>query len=248
MRHAGFSIAVSILAMLICSNNANGANKIAWLWDTAQPPAWSVQEVAIVVDHILLRENSILERQRSTSPSLQSTTRVTPVVHVEISTVSPPKKIENSHDLIVSRMAEAARMSTSGWVQLDMEARPSQWEYYAALVRDIRTALPDKTKLSVTTLAWWCRAHTRLAMLDADEIVPMFFRMGRDASQIRNTSIHTPDKMDSQCRSTVAGFATNENFPAAVIARYTKTYWFDRNAWRTSIKLQNSERESKYEQ
>lgn len=63
---------------------------------------------------------------------------MTPVVHVEVSTVNPPTDIERQRAMILRAMHEAADASTSGWVQLDMEAKPSQRVFYRSLVHQLQ--------------------------------------------------------------------------------------------------------------
>lgn len=128
------------------------AQQIAWLWDGAALPAWSRQEAAVLHRHILLSGATALTRPRAGWPPAS---RITPVVHVEVSTVKPPIDIESRRAMIVRAMHEAADASTSGWVQLDMEAKPSQRLFYRSLVRQLRGELPPHIKLSVTALAWW---------------------------------------------------------------------------------------------
>lgn len=207
------------------------SQRIAWAWDEAQVPDWSMRHVAVVVRHILLRDQAVLQRPRTSSPKIAATTLVTPVVHVEISSVHPPVDITQSRPLIVKAMRQAAHMSTSGWVQLDMEARPSQRDYYKELVREIRSVLPAEVKLSVTALAWWCRSDQWFNDLAADEIVPMFFRMGADSSAMRQTLESGAERMHPTCRTGVAGFSRQEPVPAVVLQRYSKTYWFDNQRW-----------------
>jgi hypothetical protein len=128
----------------------------------------------------------------------------------------------------------AARASTSGWVQLDLEARPSQRDDYRALVARLRARLPAATRLSVTALAWWCRAPAWLDGLAADEVVPMFFRMGRDNQALRTIVADSPQTLHPLCRAASAGFSRQEPFAAAVVARYRHVYWFDEKGWRDS--------------
>lgn len=205
--------------------------RIAWVWDESAVPDWSMQHVAVVVQHILLREQAVLQRPRASSPYLEPNTRVTPVVHVQISSQRPPDDITQSRALILKAMQYAARMSTSGWVQLDMEARPSQRIFFQALVREIRATLPAEMKLSVTALAWWCRSDQWINDLAADEIVPMFFRMGKDATAMRAMLEANPERLHPKCRAGVAGFSPQESFSADILNRYAKTYWFDNQRW-----------------
>jgi hypothetical protein len=221
---------VFLILALFCP--AALAQQAAWLWDEARLPAWSTHEAAVLQRHILLTGNDILLRPRKRWPALPPATLVTPVLHVEVSTVNPPTHIENSRAIIVSALLDAAAVSTSGWVQLDMEAKPSQRTFYRSLVQELRTALPARIKLSVTALAWWCRAPAWLDGLAADEVVPMFFRMGKDSAAMRALLEQSPDTLHASCRAGSAGFSPQEPFAEAVAARYAKTYWFDRYAWK----------------
>jgi hypothetical protein len=204
------------------------AQQIAWLWDGAALPAWSQQEAAVLHRHILLSGDSALTRPRAGWPPAS---HIIPVVHVEVSTVKPPIDIESRRAMILRAMHEAADASTSGWVQLDMEAKPSQRLFYRSLVQQLRSELPPYIKLSVTALAWWCRSPAWLDDLHADEVVPMFFRMGKDSASLRDIIEHSPATLHASCRN-AAGFSPQEPFAAQVTARYRKTYWFDRYAWK----------------
>jgi hypothetical protein len=210
----------------------NAAPPVAWLWDEALLPAWSAPEAAVLQRHILLSGDNALTRPRRRWPAMPAFTRVTPVVHVEVSTVNPPIDIESRRPMIVRAMLEAAGASTSGWVQLDMEAKPSQREFYRSLVRELRDRLPADVKLSVTALAWWCRSPAWLDNLAADEVVPMFFRMGRDKVRLRAIIEQSPVTLHASCRAGSAGFSPQEPFAPQVRERYRKTYWFDRHAWK----------------
>ncbi|MRW91982.1 hypothetical protein GJ699_18475 [Duganella sp. FT80W] len=208
------------------------AQQIAWLWDEAQAPAWSLREVAVLQRHILLSGDQIQMRPRMRWPALPPGALVTPVLHVEVSIVNPPVQIERARPLILHAMMDAAAVSSTGWVQLDMEARPSQRAFYRALVKELRAALPSHIKLSVTALAWWCRSPAWLDDLAADEVVPMFFRMGRDSTAMHALLDLSPDTLHPSCRAGAAGFSPQEPFARNVVTRYTKTYWFDRHAWK----------------
>jgi hypothetical protein len=220
-----------LIFALLCPFAAH-AQQVAWLWDEARLPAWSMREAAVLQRHILLSGDDILTRPRKRWPALPPSALVTPVLHVEVSTVNPPRQIENSRAIIVHALLDAAAASTSGWVQLDMEARPSQRAFYRSLVQQLRDELPARIKLSVTALAWWCRAPAWLDGLAADEVVPMFFRMGADSAATRTILEQSPATLHASCRAGSAGFSPQEPFAPGVTGRYAKTYWFDRRAWR----------------
>lgn len=207
---------------------------IAWLWKDAPLPAFSRAAVAVVDRHVWLAGDKVLVRPGARPRSLPPDTRVIPVVHVEIDQLHPPAGLRAARPAILGAMDRAARASTSGWVQLDLEARPSQREDYRALVAEIRARLPRDMRFSVTALAWWCRAPAWLDGLAADEVVPMFFRMGRDNAPLRAIVADRPDVLHPLCRAGSAGFSRQEGFAPAVAARYGRTYWFDERGWKDS--------------
>ena len=230
-RAAGLGL--TLIAFLAPAQAAS-TTKIAWLWDGASAPAQADVQAAVVMQHLLLNGPDILVRPRPRAPALMPGSPVTPVVHVEIGALRSPVDAERQRRAIVQAVLQVAPLSTSGWVQLDMETRASQRDFYQTAVRDLRRALPPQIKLSVTALAWWCRDPTWLDGLPADEIVPMFFRMGRDTAALRRVFSFEPQRLDPRCRSDVAGFSIQEPFDHETTARYRKTYWFDDHRWRQS--------------
>ncbi len=227
---------IAALALACCwpAAAASAAERIAWLWDEARQPAWSAPEAAVLHRHILLSGSRVLTRPRMRRPLLLPGTRVTPVVHVEVSVVHPPRDVAAGRAAILRAMAQAGAASSSGWVQLDMEARPSHRVFYKALVGDVRSALPPGLKLSVTALAWWCRSPDWLDGLAADEVVPMFFRMGRDNASLREIVAAAPGALHRRCRDGSAGFSPQEPFPPQVSERYQRSYWFDYHGWKAT--------------
>ena len=213
--------------------DAPPAGDIAWMWDGARVPQPLPAEIAPVVRHILLRGTQVLVRPGHPPHGLPPDVRVTPVVHVEMSVVRPPVDVAAHEAIIVDAVVRAAARSTSGWVQLDLEAHPSQRAFYRRLVRDLRAALPPGTRLSVTALAWWCRSDRWLDDLPADEVVPMFFRMGRDGPAMREMLVAEPDRLHARCRGEAIGRSLQEPFPATTLPSFRRTYWFDNRQWRT---------------
>lgn len=205
---------------------------IAWLWRDAVVPAWSRSMVAVVDRHIWLVGDKVLVRPGARPRRLPDQAAVIPVVHVEIDPLRPPAGLAQAQTVVLDAMNAAARATTSGWVQLDLEARPSQRGDYRSLVARIRASLPREVKLSVTALAWWCRSNSWLDGLPADEVVPMFFRMGRDNAPLRAIVADQPALLHPLCRTGSAGFSRQEAFSRQVAGRYRRTYWFDETGWK----------------
>jgi len=208
---------------------------VAWMWDGARLPRPAPAEIAPVVDQLLFRGTQVLERPGHPPRGLPAGMRVTPVVHVEMSVVRRPVDVDAHEALVVDAVVRAARRSTSGWVQLDLEAHPSQRAFYRRLVRDIRAALPPTIRLSVTALAWWCRSTEWLDGLAADEVVPMFFHMGRDGPAMRAMLLDEPQRLHARCLMEAAGFGLQEPVPDATLPTFRRTYWFDDRHWRDAL-------------
>lgn len=225
---SNFFVTIGLLAM---AGGACAAERVAWLWDGAALPPWSAPHAAVLAENVLLTGTEVRTRPRLGRWRLPDGTRVTPVVHVEVSTVNPPRPGTRARDAIVQAVLRAAGASTSGWVQLDMEARPAQRDFYRALVHQLRADLPRHLQLSVTALAWWCRSPAWLDGLAADEVVPMAFRMGRDGDALRALWRDAPGTLHPKCRTQALGVATVEPLPAQVTQRYGKLYVFDRRGW-----------------
>ena len=224
-----------VLTALLLSAQAHAAPAvIPWIWDGGQWPHDGVDEAAVVVDDVLLRGASMTLHPGSRRGEKPTALRVTPVVHVEMSQRDPPQEPERFHDALRDLVLRAATRSTSGWVQLDLEARPSQRVFYQALVRDVHQRLGGQVKLSVTALAWWCESPEWLdaSALPADEVVPMFFRMGREAPSYREALVREPARLHPRCRAAAIGSSTTEPLPAAAFPTYARHYVFNsRQPW-----------------
>jgi hypothetical protein len=101
------------MLLLASAMPAVGGESVAWLWDNAQVPAWSQAHVALLDRHILLSGGAIRSRPAHHQP-LDGGIRITPVPHVEVSTVNAPTDMAASRAPIVQAMLQAAARSTSG--------------------------------------------------------------------------------------------------------------------------------------
>jgi hypothetical protein len=221
--------------LLLPGHAAGAPAAIPWLWDRVWQVPDGVSEVALLMDNLELRGERLLRRPRTAGPVLPPSVRVTPVVHVEFNLLEPPPDAARYSKEIAASVLAVARRSTSGWVQLDYEARPSGRAAYRALVQEIRSGLPPGIRLSVTALAWWCQGGAWLDSLGADEVVPMFFRMGPDAARLRRLLREQPQRLHASCRSGAWGRARQEDTLQDVAGRYARHYWFDYKGWKETL-------------
>jgi len=184
---------------------------------------------AVTVTQMRLTPDGIDERPRLRGYPAPDGRPVTPVIHVDPLPAREAGSALNDiqQTAIVARVLDAASRSTSGWVQFDFEAVPSQRDSYHALVRRLRAALPASTKLSVTLLAWQCRSRAWMDPIAADEVVPMFFRLGRDAARWQKELADGARTLHPRCRNEAAGFSPQDTPPAEWQRRWPKRYWFN---------------------
>jgi hypothetical protein len=104
-------------------------------------------------------------------------------------------RIENDRrlppTLSASQRAQAARIIAAlanrspAAIQIDFDATRSDRVFYRDLLDDVRHRMPASMPLSMTALASWCLDDDWISGLPVDEAVPMIYRMGPDAKEIR---------------------------------------------------------------
>jgi hypothetical protein len=147
-------------------------------------------------------------------------------------------------DALAERVArEILRRGLSGsrrvdCLQIDYDARLSERPFYKALLRAVRAGLPTGVQLSITSLASWCLQDNWIgdADLPVDEVVPMFFSMGRDHEQVVNMlrgDFALPDKNSGI--AVAPGFSVQDDEPARAFAGrlklYKTVYFFSSSGW-----------------
>lgn len=107
-------------------------------------------------------------------------------------------------------------------LQIDFDARRSERDWYAALLRRVESGLEGKKPLTITALASWCLGDPWVRSLPVSDAVPMLFRMGRgEPHEVREFS-------PGVCRASV-GVATDE-LPYA-IPRGRRVFVFAPRGW-----------------
>ncbi|MFZ6734966.1 hypothetical protein ACO0LG_23805 [Undibacterium sp. Ji42W] len=225
------------LSVLFCSlmlapatSSASATTDIPWVWHSSAAPA-DAKQIGLLLDHLVISSTGIKLRRRMNRLVVAPGVQVTPVVHVQVDLAATPVLGQQHTDAINKAMLAAARRSSTGWIQLDFEAMESQKPYYLELVNGLKKSLPANIKLSVTTMAAWCSEPELLARIKADEIVPMFFKMGSNASRYQDRLIYHPEQLAPQCRDQAIGFSVQETPSSNVHQRYQRRYWFNDKNW-----------------
>lgn len=120
-------------------------------------------------------------------------------------------------------------------LQIDFDATRSERPFYRALLQAVRRDID--VPLSITALASWCLDDRWLSGLPIDEAVPMLFRMGRDARQVRARLARNEPFPELRCRAS-AGISLDEPLPripnAARVWVFNPERWTEAE-WKTAL-------------
>lgn len=118
-------------------------------------------------------------------------------------------------------------------LQIDFDARRSQRQFYARLIRLVRRSMPPSLPLSITALASWCSSDNWLSDLPIDEAVPMFFRVEP------NRRFAPPDLPQLRIREPLCaasiGISTHEPYSGSVAGK--RLYIFPDRGWHQDLPL-----------
>ncbi len=108
-------------------------------------------------------------------------------------------------------------------VQVDFDATASQREFYAGVLRQVRSRLPQGAGLTMTALVSWCAEPSGwMHELPVDSAVPMYFRLGE---HVGRWEIREP-----LCEGS-AGVSTDEGMAAPDLSGERQIYVFAPRPW-----------------
>ena len=201
--------------------------QMLWAWERPEDLRWLPTDVGVayVASAIKLKADVANRRLRAHPLRVRPDTAIMPIVHVDVSWREPPILSATQKARIVDEVVRVAQGQSV--VQLDFEVRHSQKAFLQEVVAEIRHRLPAHMALSMTALASWCSGDYWLGQIQADEIVPMVFRMGTDQQNIRSQIRRDEGFPYANCNRAI-GFAVDEPMLAARAAR---RYYFSAKAW-----------------
>ena len=118
-----------------------------------------------------------------------------------------------------------------GVLQVDFDARQSEREWYAGVLRKVRAEMPAGMPLSMTALASWCSYDGGwMRGLPVDEAVPMLFRMEPDRRRGKVSGWGAGDFAirEPLCAGSV-GISTTEAWPSDM--RNRRVHVFADRGW-----------------
>ena len=119
----------------------------------------------------------------------------------------------------VEALAAVIRGAARDTVQIDFDARPSEYSLYRTLLLRL-----NQKRLSVTALASWCAQRSWLDSAPVNEMVPMLFRMGHF---VRARHVH----LESEACQGSIGLSTDEPWPDHRSRSPRRIYLFNPHAW-----------------
>jgi hypothetical protein len=201
-----------------------------WVWERPEDlGSLNPQTTAIAtLDRTLLLGRSVAvapRRQPYVYPA--GITRIS-VVRIEALGAIDPALVP----AVVGFVLDALSTSPSA-LQIDFDARRSQRDFYAALLRDLRRSMPPSLPLSITALASWCGSDDWIHGLPVDEAVPMLFRMEPDR-RFAPSNLPWFRIREPLCQSSV-GISTREPSPVPTAGK--RVYIFPDRGWRADLPL-----------
>lgn len=232
MRFCGAPIALALWAGAAHAVAAQPPQTLLWLWDRPQLFAALPDGVGAAYLQATVQLSGMQSRTtlRQWPLRIAPGTTLIPVVHVAFDNLAPSPIDEAQQQAIADAVVQAAQHNRSGWVQLDFEARRSQRAGYVAVLRKLQPLRPG-VKLSVTALASWCMGDAWLPASLVDEIVPMYFRMGRDKASIRQRLDAQGAPAVAACRS-AGGVLLGEAWPLPTGTQ--RRYVFHARPWKSA--------------
>jgi hypothetical protein len=192
--------------------------------------------VAFLAARILLRGDDVIVRPRVQALKIASGTYMMAVVRIETDRVNVPSLSNGQMHDLVARIDQTLAIQPVQGLQIDFDARSSERAFYRCLLKELRARLRPDMPLSVTSLASWCLGDNWISDLPCDEVVPMFFCMGRDRQRMLSClrGKHGLGLAKIPMQESL-GLSTDEPDVVAALPSFTQhVYLFSTHGWNSS--------------
>jgi hypothetical protein len=203
---------------------------VLWAWDRDDDLRFLDPRdtgVAFLAGTLTLRGEGVVLTPRHNPLALPAGVRRVAVAHVETDRAEPPALSSQQLRRFVETLAAVSEEVPHHVLQIDYEAVTSQRAFFIDAIAALRRRLPGAV-ISVTALASWCFNESWTGRLEADEVVPMLFRMGYDGRRVQTRFAGGGDFRGFECRSSL-GVAIDEMPPVLPPGR--RIYVFSPRRW-----------------
>jgi hypothetical protein len=193
-----------------------------WAWERPESLEFvdpKVAGVAFLARTISWTNGEVTSRPRLQPLHIPANTALMAVVRMESGGEPLPDVAQVAGEALKASELEGATVEA---LQLDFDAKVGERDWYGAVVKKLREALPKPTPLSITALVSWCQFDGWISNLPVSDATPMLFRMGD------NESYRGGEFRVGMCRSSV-GISTDETTPALPPAR--RVFVFNPRPW-----------------
>ncbi|MGH9763564.1 MAG: hypothetical protein ACREAC_22255 [Blastocatellia bacterium] len=200
------------------SNSTESSNKAAaelprlmlWAWERPEDLSFIDTDrigVAYLAGTIRVDGSRVVVLPRLQPLKVPDDTQLAAVVRLEAGRNA--SLVDSQKEEIASQVCRLALAHKVRAVQIDFDALKSQRSFYEALLRLVRSKLPDGVALTITALASWCIYDDWIDRLPVDDAIPMVFRMGADRLQVLSRLESGGDFRSSIARHSI-GIAVDE--------------------------------------
>jgi hypothetical protein len=191
-----------------------------WAWESPQDLRFvkpGTAGIAFLARTVWLDEKHVRSRPRLQSLRFTPGTDLVAAVRFESAGSGlPPTKD------VVREVMPAVEIPGVRVLQIDFDARQSERQWYAALLQELRRAVPAKLPIAITALESWCEYDAWFRGLPIADATPMLFRIG---PQDRVSPVDFPADV---CRSSIG--VSMDELPARV-PRAQRIYFFNPGPW-----------------
>ncbi|MBN8733071.1 MAG: DUF3142 domain-containing protein [Acidobacteria bacterium] len=184
---------------------------VLWAWERPEDLRFLDPEeagIAVLLGHIFIEGEGEPRLERRKQPLLLTPkTPLMAVVRIEA------KKMDGNPlqaDQTVEHMMRVFDDAVLKAVQIDFDAGEIDRAFYSMILSRLRGKLPKRMPITMTALASWCEGDRWIGGLPVDEAVPMLFRMGPDAEEIRRQLNRGEVLTEPLCRTSL-GLSTDES-------------------------------------
>lgn len=208
--------------------------KILWAWERREDLRFLDAEkfgVAFLAQLLTLQNEEIVFRPRRQPLEVSPNTYLIAVTRIETvkEASKRPALSDQQKRKIVSLIKKTLELPNVKAIQIDFDVVVSERNFYRTLVNDLKKELPEKTPLTITSLASWCVGDSWFNDFPIDEAVPMAFVMGADDKSIRDFLAKGNDWREPLCRGSY-GISVDE--PLKVEFKPNRRfYYFKNTAW-----------------
>lgn len=172
-----------------------------WAWERPEHLAFvdpHAAGIAYLARTVSWRDGVVTARPRMQPLEAPPGAWIMAVVRLESWTAPLPDQAQVVREILLGATHPNVRA-----LQVDFDARASERDWYAALLRQVRAGLDPSKPLTMTALASWCLGDPWVRHLPVADAVPMLFRMGAGEPH------EVGDFSSEVCRSSI-GVATDE--------------------------------------